>query len=200
MNASTYRWMGVCSWSAGGGWTVVIECDERVPADCILLRALSKTEENGDSLFVRTDQLDGETDWKVRRAVHATQKLTTDADVLFTMESVFAEAPKKEIYDFTGNFNTVSVLSPPLSLFRNEILSHPPGHNRVAIVVLSDNPLRKTHSGQWRNRTAQSREYPVGQHSDRFRHCPRACHLHGQGIAISVEHITAAFEDRQARL
>ena len=48
--------------------------DQRVPADMILLRT---TERNG-SCFVRTDQLDGETDWKLRVAVPSTQTLPSD--------------------------------------------------------------------------------------------------------------------------
>lgn len=30
------------------------------------------------SLFIKTDQLDGETDWKLRRAVRLTQKIMMD--------------------------------------------------------------------------------------------------------------------------
>ena len=45
--------------------------DQRVPADVILLR----TTERAGSCFIRTDQLDGETDWKLRLAVGTTQKL-----------------------------------------------------------------------------------------------------------------------------
>ena len=44
----------------------------QVPADVILLRTTEKT----GSCFIRTDQLDGETDWKLRLAVSSTQKLT----------------------------------------------------------------------------------------------------------------------------
>ena len=44
-----------------------------VPADCILLR----TTESDGACFIRTDQLDGETDWKLRVAVSSCQKLTT---------------------------------------------------------------------------------------------------------------------------
>ena len=48
--------------------------DQRIPADMILLRT---TERNG-SCFIRTDQLDGETDWKLRMAVPSTQTLPSD--------------------------------------------------------------------------------------------------------------------------
>jgi phospholipid-translocating ATPase len=46
------------------GDIIKIHQNERVPADLILL---STTEKSG-SVFIRTDQLDGETDWKLRKA------------------------------------------------------------------------------------------------------------------------------------
>lgn len=74
------------------GDLVVVHKDERIPADLILLRT---TEESGAS-FIRTDQLDGETDWKLRyavghslagnkslrKAVTLTQKFPNDAALL----------------------------------------------------------------------------------------------------------------------
>ncbi len=42
-----------------------------MPADIVLL----KTSEKSGSCFIRTDQLDGETDWKLRVAVSITQNL-----------------------------------------------------------------------------------------------------------------------------
>ena len=36
--------------------------NQRVPADCVLLRA----HDASNTIFLRTDQLDGETDWKLR--------------------------------------------------------------------------------------------------------------------------------------
>lgn len=56
------------------GDLIVIQKDKRVPADIILLRT---TEKSGAS-FIRTDQLDGETDWKLRTAVPITQNLQHD--------------------------------------------------------------------------------------------------------------------------
>lgn len=98
------------------GDVLVLETDERVPADCVLLRA-SASSDGGDgggggggaaesegSIFIRTDQLDGETDWKLRRAVAATQALDGETALLQCGASVEAEAPKKEIYDFVGVF------------------------------------------------------------------------------------------------
>lgn len=42
--------------------------NERIPADMILLQ----TTEKSGSVFIRTDQLDGETDWKLRKAISIT--------------------------------------------------------------------------------------------------------------------------------
>lgn len=44
------------------GDLVVVHTNQRVPCDMVLLRT---TERSGAS-FIRTDQLDGETDWKLR--------------------------------------------------------------------------------------------------------------------------------------
>ena len=51
------------------GDIIKVSHNERVPADLLLLY----TTEKSGSVFIRTDQLDGETDWKLRKAVTATQ-------------------------------------------------------------------------------------------------------------------------------
>ncbi|CAO0801356.1 unnamed protein product [Mucor circinelloides] len=71
----------------------------------ILLRT---TEESGAS-FIRTDQLDGETDWKLRLAIPSLQRLPSDQDVLDIKGHVYADAPHKDIHSFVG---TVSVNDP----------------------------------------------------------------------------------------
>lgn len=114
------------------GDVLVLESDDRVPADCVLLRAVStsrgaRADDEGaaegevgpaapDSLFIRTDQLDGETDWKLRRPVAQTQALAADADVLLCGGSVIAEAPKKEIYDFVGTYLSREGVREPLTV------------------------------------------------------------------------------------
>ncbi|KAL0482155.1 phospholipid-transporting ATPase IIB [Acrasis kona] len=82
------------------GDLIQISVDQRVPADGILLRT---TEKSGAS-FIRTDQLDGETDWKLRYAVPSCQKAVTDQDLFNIVAAIYAEKPRKEIYDFIGNF------------------------------------------------------------------------------------------------
>ncbi|KAI9561929.1 hypothetical protein GHT06_012891 [Daphnia sinensis] len=82
------------------GDLIFIDKDERVPADMVLLR----TTEKSGSCFIRTDQLDGETDWKLRLAVTDTQKLAFDTDLFQLNASVFAEKPQRDIHTFIGTF------------------------------------------------------------------------------------------------
>lgn len=53
------------------GDMVLLEKNQRVPADMVLL---TTSEEEG-TCFIRTDQLDGETDWKLKVAVGETQRV-----------------------------------------------------------------------------------------------------------------------------
>ncbi|KAM7283318.1 probable phospholipid-transporting ATPase IIA isoform X2 [Ixodes scapularis] len=79
---------------------IMIEKNQRVPADMVLLQT---TEKNG-SCFIRTDQLDGETDWKLRVAVDSTQRLASPEEMLEIDACVYAEEPKKDIHCFIGKF------------------------------------------------------------------------------------------------
>lgn len=70
------------------GDLIHLEKNQRVPADLVLLRT---SDEASGTCFIRTDQLDGETDWKLRVAVPVCQKmhsetalLTLDAEVYGT--------------------------------------------------------------------------------------------------------------------
>uniref|UniRef100_A0A6M2E149 Phospholipid-transporting ATPase n=1 Tax=Xenopsylla cheopis TaxID=163159 RepID=A0A6M2E149_XENCH len=82
------------------GDIIHIDKDQRVPADLVLLR----TSEKSGSVFIRTDQLDGETDWKLRLAIPATQKLASDNDLFLTNASLFIEKPQRDIHSFIGTF------------------------------------------------------------------------------------------------
>ena len=63
------------------GDLVLLEKNQRVPADLVLLH----TSESSGTCFIRTDQLDGETDWKLRVAVPECQKL--DAGDLIRLDA-----------------------------------------------------------------------------------------------------------------
>lgn len=82
------------------GDLIIVDKDERVPADLLLLR----TTEKSGAVFVRTDQLDGETDWKLRLAVPTTQKLPSDHQLFEINASIYAEKPQKDIHSFIGTF------------------------------------------------------------------------------------------------
>jgi phospholipid-translocating ATPase len=60
------------------GDLVFLEKNQRIPADLVLLR----TSDSNGTCFIRTDQLDGETDWKLKVAVPSCQKLASDKDLL----------------------------------------------------------------------------------------------------------------------
>ncbi|KAH9412025.1 phospholipid-transporting ATPase [Ordospora pajunii] len=77
------------------GDLIVLDKNERVPADMILL----KTSDATGQVFIRTDQLDGETDWKQKLVVPQIQSASfEDMGSL----SVLAEEPNKNIYAFNG--------------------------------------------------------------------------------------------------
>ncbi|KAG1138765.1 hypothetical protein G6F38_010314 [Rhizopus arrhizus] len=97
------------------GDLLYINKDQRVPADMILLRT---TEETGAS-FIRTDQLDGETDWKLRLAIPSLQRLNSDQDLLNIKGHIYADAPHKDIHNFVG---TISIFDETAGLERLEPL------------------------------------------------------------------------------
>lgn len=79
---------------------IIVEKDQRVPADIVFLR----TSEKNGACFLRTDQMDGETDWKLRLTVPPCQRLPCDDDLLNISASVYAEKPQKDIHSFVGTF------------------------------------------------------------------------------------------------
>ena len=101
------------------GDLVKLHKDVRVPADMILLQS---NEHTGES-FIKTDQLDGETDWKLRVACSVTQPLA-EADL--EMIKIQAQAPTKDIHKFLGNLtygdNTVG-LTVDQTMWANTVLA-----------------------------------------------------------------------------
>jgi phospholipid-translocating ATPase len=80
------------------GDLVKVVKDQRVPADLMLLRTGDGTGE----AFIRTDQLDGETDWKLRTALGVTQAVADDDSLLSQHFTLSAERPIKDIHKFNG--------------------------------------------------------------------------------------------------
>lgn len=109
------------------GDLIRLEKNQRVPADLILLR----TSDASGTCFIRTDQLDGETDWKLRVAVPECQKLP-ESDLLGLDAEIYgeygrkphfctsadgyraaADGPIKDIHSFIGTFTLNSPPHPP---------------------------------------------------------------------------------------
>jgi len=90
------------------GDLIAIHTNQRVPADMVLLR----TTEASGTVFLRTDQLDGETDWKLRVAVPSCQKLPSDGHLQRIAATLYAGAPSKDIYEFVGELTTAATGEP----------------------------------------------------------------------------------------
>lgn len=101
------------------GDMVKIHKDTRIPADMILLQS---NESNGES-FIKTDQLDGETDWKLRLATPLTQNLPIDqlSNIIITTNQ-----PSKSIHSFVGKLsigNNTMGLSVDNTMWANTVLA-----------------------------------------------------------------------------
>ena len=108
------------------GDVVKLQKDQRVPADVVLLKCASSenietiddsqiagtendpnvTDESDSSgeAFIRTDQLDGETDWKLRLACPLTQAMDVEK---FVGLSLVASKPDKDVNQFLGTLETL---------------------------------------------------------------------------------------------
>ncbi|KAG7443228.1 phospholipid-translocating P-type ATPase [Guyanagaster necrorhizus] len=101
------------------GDLVRLEKNQRVPADMVLLH----TSDASGTCFIRTDQLDGETDWKLRAAISECQKLD-ESDLVRLDAEIYADAPIKDIHSFIGTF---TLNGPPqvLSQSQSDVPLHP---------------------------------------------------------------------------
>jgi len=77
------------------GHIITIHSGSRVPADLILL----KTSDPVGTSFIKTTQLDGETDWKLRRSLPFAQVIEDLFSHSFSFET---EPPNASIYEFSG--------------------------------------------------------------------------------------------------
>lgn len=80
------------------GDLVLMSKGERVPADMVL----AQSSESGGAIFLRTDQLDGETDWKIRSALTCTQRLANPMDIIRSQLVIQAEPPNNSLTTFNG--------------------------------------------------------------------------------------------------
>lgn len=85
--------------------------DARVPVDAVILKSssndASETSEvdTGGEAFIRTDQLDGETDWKLRLAPALTQGMDVRA---FATLQIQAGMPENKVNEFAGSISIAS--------------------------------------------------------------------------------------------
>lgn len=96
------------------GDLIELKANERVPADMVLL----VSGEDSGTVFIRTDQLDGETDWKLRKAIVLTQRVQK-AGLCEVVGTLTVEPPHRNIYAFKGLADLKAQQQPvsePLSL------------------------------------------------------------------------------------
>lgn len=100
------------------GDIIQLEKNERVPADMVFLHTTDKAK----TIFLRTDQLDGETDWKLRKPIGTTQELSDVKRLINDDYYIIVDPPTKHIYEFKGIFvmqmgnNALNVKKEGLSL------------------------------------------------------------------------------------
>ncbi|EJW01195.1 HAD ATPase, P-type, family IC [Edhazardia aedis USNM 41457] len=99
------------------GDVIFLHKNQRVPADCILLKSLEP------NLFIRTDQLDGETDWKLRIPALQSENICEDSE--------FENR-------YTNNLNNLNC--------GESINSHEKTHSTFKSIKESENVQRKTNS------------------------------------------------------
>lgn len=103
------------------GEIVKLNKGDRVPADLLLLQ----TEDLTGEVFIKTDQLDGETDWKLRTSTNLTQ--TESLLKIIQKTSIICEPPSKDIYKFEGKLvfgeNSSTSLSCDNTLWANTIIA-----------------------------------------------------------------------------
>ncbi|KAI5803993.1 P-type ATPase-like protein [Peziza echinospora] len=85
------------------GDILVLKKDQRVPADVIILKSIPNdpSDDATGEAFIRTDQLDGETDWKLRVSPSLTQALPATLTA-FSALTITASAPSREVNAFVG--------------------------------------------------------------------------------------------------
>ena len=127
------------------GDIIQLKKNERVPADMVFLHTSDKSK----TIFLRTDQLDGETDWKLRKPVATTQELNDVRKLINDDYYLIVDPPSKLIYNFKGVFvmqvgsNELNVKKEGLSLeqtlWANTVIA---SSNATGIVVYTGRETR----------------------------------------------------------
>ena len=90
-----------------------IKKNMRIPAAIIVLKTFN--EGNDNQAFIRTDQLDGETDWKLRKAPETTQDMS-ELELVTYEGKLECSPPSKLIYNFEGALHLKNGEREPLNL------------------------------------------------------------------------------------
>lgn len=120
------------------GDIIQLEKNERVPADMILIHTTDKSH----TIFLRTDQLDGETDWKLRKPIALTQAIPDIKQLLYTDSYIIADPPNKQIYNFKGVYSSGTKregLSLEQTMWANTVLA---SSNALGIVIYTGKETR----------------------------------------------------------
>ena len=127
------------------GDIIQLNKNERVPADMIFLH----TNDKSKTIFLRTDQLDGETDWKLRKPINTTQELNDIRKLVNEDYYLIVDPPTKHIYQFKGVFvmqigtNSLNVKKEGLSLentlWANTVIA---SSNATGIVIYTGKETR----------------------------------------------------------
>ena len=88
------------------GDIIKIKPDQRIPADIVILY----TQDQNERAYIRTDQLDGETDLKLRRPVSVTHKIINrEMNSIFKYNIEFViDNPNSAIYRFQGSVHIIN--------------------------------------------------------------------------------------------
>lgn len=106
------------------GDLIRIKQNQRIPADMIILTSTS------EQVFIRTDQLDGETDWKLRKQIKIiNQYFQNINDFLTYLQNknkqfeLIVSPPSKHIYEFQGSliYYTNGINSLPNEIIKESI-------------------------------------------------------------------------------
>jgi phospholipid-translocating ATPase len=140
----------VHSWRIRVGDILEVSTNERIPADMVIL----STSEPTGSIFIKTDQLDGETDWKVRRAIRSTHSLLS-RDNLAPLNGEISYAPAcDDIYEFLGSYKGEKGKKEALSLdntaWANTVLAA--GHLLGIVIFTGKETRAKMNSRQPRTK------------------------------------------------
>ena len=158
------------------GDLILLEKNQRVPADLVLLR----TSDSSGTCFIRTDQLDGETDWKLRAAVPTCQKLHSDRDLL---------SLDAEIYGMDSQF-PYPVHEIKLCMRSRSSNKRYPYLRRDLHYQLFTFPVdeRCPHGPRANSGAPDSRKHVVGEHRPRGRFGDWIRNLHWSRNSSSDEH------------